>query len=503
MNKTAKILFKKAKKMEASGKFSEAISAYEKALVESPQNPDILFALGNVAKKMGALQIAEQMFRAVYGLLPDSIEAATNLAVVMSDQDNTEEAIELYKALLASHPEHAGTWINLANTVMKTGDMDNAELFYTEALRIKPGSVAALTNIAELYAKKDEYAEALKYIDKALKRDKGNPIIRYNRGETLLALGRLEEGWKELDYGAQNRRDRKTVYKHKLKRWNGEDLSDKKLLVSCEQGVADQVRFLNCIEDVAKTAQSVVLETDPRLVSILARTFPEINVKAFSASKVANVTEFNYDWAVNENDYASNMLNLYKYLKTDIASFDRPSRYFVTDDDLDNFWRQKIAYMSEGAKVGVCWRSGKKSLTRNLQYADISEWGPILKTKGVSFFNLMYDECTDEIAHAKELFGCDIITFDDLDYKNDLEGVFALTNQMDIVLSVNSAPASFAGVLGIPTYMPAYGGGWDMLGTDHMAMVPSMKPIIQQVKGNWLPVFEEISKILNKNLSQR
>lgn len=194
MNLTAKILYKKGKKFESSGKFSDAISCYEKALNENPQNPDILFALANVAKKMGSLPIAEQMFRTVYGLLPNSIEAATNLAVVMSDQDRTEEVINLYKALLANHPEHVGTWINLANTVLKLGDLDNAELFYTEALRLKPGSVEALTNISELYTKKDDYQRALTFIEKALKREKGNPMIRYNRGEILLALGKLEEG---------------------------------------------------------------------------------------------------------------------------------------------------------------------------------------------------------------------------------------------------------------------------------------------------------------------
>lgn len=503
MNRAAKILYKKGKKLENSGKFSEAISCYESALNENPQNPDILFALGNVAKKMGAFPIAEQMFRTVYSLLPSSIEAATNLAVVISDQDRTEEAIDLYKALLANHPEHVGTWINLANTVLKLGDLENAELFYEEALRLRPGSTEALTNISELYTKKDDYSKALNYIDRALKREKGNPIIRYNRGEILLGLGRLEEGWKELDYGAQNRADRKTVYKHKLKRWNGEDLSSKKILISCEQGIGDQVRFLNCIEDVARVAQTVILETDPRLVSILSRTYPEITVKAFDVSKVTNVTQFNYDWPVNELDYASNVINLYKHLRTDITAFNKRSRLFITDEELEKFWHEQVAGIAEGLKVGICWRSGKKSLTRNIHYADIREWGPVLNTKGVTFFSLMYDECASEIAKAKERFNSDIITFDDLDYKNDLESVFALTNQMDIVISANSAPASFAGVLGIPTIMPSRDRGWDMLGTDQMAMVPNMIPIIQKEKGNWAPVMSEASDRLQKFISQK
>lgn len=67
-----------------------------------------------------------------------------------------------------------------------------------------------------------------------------------------------------------------------------------------------------------------------------------------------------------------------------------------------------------------------------------------------------------------------------------------------MVISPNSAPACFSGVLGIPTYMPSTNISWDMLGTDQMPMVPSMKPIIQQEKGNWQPVMEEIAEILIK-----
>lgn len=500
MNKTARILFKKGRKFEAKGSHGEAIVAYEAALKESPQNPDILFALGNVAKKMDALPIAEQMFRACYGLVPDSLEAATNLAIVIGAQSRTDEAIELYKAILVTNPEHVGTWVNIGVAVASTGDLDNAEVFYQEALRLRPNSMTALTNYSELLSQKGDFEEALKLNEKALKRDKRNAVIRYNRGELLLALGKLKEGWDELDFGAQNRKDRKTIYHHKLKRWNGEELTGKKILLSCEQGIGDQVRYLNCVSEIIQMAGEVVIEVEPRLVAILARTYPKAMVRASDYKKIANVNHVHYDWAVERLDYASPMLNLYRFFKQDIESVNQNTPHFVSDSELNKKWKKKTENKAEGLKVGICWRSGKKSVARSLLYTDLlDDWGPILTQKNVTFFNLMYVDCTEELAQAKEKFGVDIITFEELDYKNDLENVFSLTKQMDMVISPNSAPACFAGVLGIPTYMPSTNRSWDMLGTDHMAMVPSMKPLIQKESGYWAPVMEEIAEILKNH----
>ncbi|MBT5074108.1 MAG: tetratricopeptide repeat protein [Kordiimonadaceae bacterium] len=497
MNKAARILFKKGRKFEAKGNLGDAITAYEAALKQSPQNPDILFALGNVAKKMDALPIAEKMFRAAYGLVPDSIEAATNLALVIAAQGRNDEAIELYQAILITNPEHVGTWVNIGLAVATTGDLDNAEVFYQEALRLRPNSMTALTNYSELLAQKGDFVEALKLNEKALKRDKRNAVIRYNRGELLLALGKLKEGWDELDFGAQNRKDRQTIYHHKLKRWNGEDLAGKKILLSCEQGIADQVRYLSCVSDVIEMADDVVIEVEPRLVEILARTYPKATVRTYDNKKITAINHVHYDWPVDELDFASPMLNLYRFLKPDIESFDQKSPTLVTDNELDAKWKKKTGDVSDGLKVGICWRSGKKSLARSQLYTDLlNDWGPVLSQAGVTFFNLMYVDCTDELAAVKEKFGAKIITYEDLDYKNDLENVFSLTKQMDLVISVNSAPASFASVLGIATFVPSTNISWDMLGTDKMAMVPSMKPIIQKERGDWAAVMKEIAEIL-------
>jgi hypothetical protein len=420
---------------------------------------------------------------------------------VINDQDRVDEAIEIYQALLAQHPKHVPTWINVGNSVLLKGDLETAEIFYNEALRLKPSAIEALTNLANIYIQRKRYQDALDLLDKALRQDKRNAIIRFSRAEVLLHLGRLEEGWKELDFASVNRKDRQKKFHHGLKKWSGESLKGKKVLLTCDQGIGDQMRFISPLVEVIRDADEVIVEIDARLVDVLKRTYPQVTVKPLNCEKKAGVTHFNYDWPVSDLDYADTMLGLYRYYRPTVESFPQRNRLYVTDDSLDAKWQQKVEQTTDGFKVGICWRSGKQNLIRNANYPDINEWGAVFEAKNVTFFNLMYDECSDEIAFIKEKYNMDLITFDNLDYKNDLDDVFSLTKQMDMVVSVGSAPACIAGVLGIETHMLVKGAGWEMFGTDKIIMTPDIHPVFKEGLDDWSPVMNKVSEIIKSKIN--
>ena len=498
---TSRQLKKKADKLAAAGKITEAINAYEEALRSSPDNPDILFAIGNLALKSGMYPIAEQMFRMTCQYRPDSLEAATQLAIALKEQDRIPEAIEIYQRILEAKPDHIDTWINIGVAAQAIGDFSSADIAYRRALELNPRSVAALTNVAELLSIQGSFEDALSRLDQAVEITPDNPFIRYNRGEILLTLGRLSEGWPDLNFGERHRPDRQQIFQHGLPRWQGEPLTGKSILISCEQGIGDQVRFLNAISTVLEQADRAVIECDPRLVDTLARTYPKAEVRAFLCKKQNNRHIFSYDWPVDSLNFSSTLLNLFEQLCPDLEKL--PTQVpLVVDPELDRQWRQRVAGGSGELKVGLCWRGGARSLRKKQQYAAIEAWGPILKMNNVRFFSLMYDDCDKEIRQAKSRFGAEIIVYKELDYRDDINSLLALTAQMDAVVSAHSAAASFAGGLGIPTYMPLTNRLWDMLGTDVMAMTPSMRPVIQTQRGNWKEVMEKIAGLLSKHRQQ-
>ena len=58
--------------------------------------------------------------------------------------------------------------------------------------------------------------------------------------------------------------------------WQGEPLDGKSILVFAEQGIGDQVLFMALLTDLQATGAHVVLESDPRLLPLFRRSFPNV-----------------------------------------------------------------------------------------------------------------------------------------------------------------------------------------------------------------------------------
>ncbi|MEI9930685.1 MAG: tetratricopeptide repeat protein [Rhizomicrobium sp.] len=75
-------------KLSAQGQHAHAIERYEQALAQSPDDPRVLFALGNTARVLGLARPAEEFFRRVLAKDPRRLEALINLANLLRSQGN-------------------------------------------------------------------------------------------------------------------------------------------------------------------------------------------------------------------------------------------------------------------------------------------------------------------------------------------------------------------------------------------------------------------------------
>ena len=119
------------------------------------------------------------------------------------------------------------------------------------------------------------------------------------------------------------------------------------------------------------------------------------------------------------------------------------------------FWKERLSDISDRPKVGLSWSGTisdpRRRPLRDLEHATIEEMAPVLSIGGLDFVNLQSHDCSADIEQAKSLYGADIHTWDDLDLRNDLDGLAALTVALDLVISFSTFGAEFAGTLGVPT----------------------------------------------------
>jgi Flp pilus assembly protein TadD len=132
------------------GYYDEAIRDYRHALQVSPDQPDILNNLGFALAQNHQLPEATACFRTVLKLQPDSVEAHNNLASMLFAQGNYQGAAQEFQAALKLKPDDALMNMNLGDTLARLGQKSAAIESYERALQLQPGNAKILSRLQGL-----------------------------------------------------------------------------------------------------------------------------------------------------------------------------------------------------------------------------------------------------------------------------------------------------------------------------------------------------------------
>jgi hypothetical protein len=226
------------------------------------------------------------------------------------------------------------------------------------------------------------------------------------------------------------------------------------LLVWREQGVGDEVLFATCLPDLVARGALVTFLCAPRLVSLFARSLPGVTVVADVPGAVASDAGF---------DLQVPLGSLPRWVRRDRSSF--PATPLLRPDDAQvEKWRVRLSALGPGARVGICWRSGLVTSERRRHYPPLEAWGPLLRTPGVVWVNLQYDECDADIAEFASRWGVRIHRWPGEDLRNDFESVAGLVAALDAVVTAPTAVGSLGGAVGTTTWVVDGGGDWTVFG---------------------------------------
>jgi tetratricopeptide (TPR) repeat protein len=103
-------------------------------------------------------------FNKALALDPAFSNAYNFLAYTYSEMGNYEKAIEYFKRYASLSPGEANPFDSMGELYLKLGELDNALAKYKEAVEAKPG-FGSEEYIAYIYALKENYAEAMKWLD--------------------------------------------------------------------------------------------------------------------------------------------------------------------------------------------------------------------------------------------------------------------------------------------------------------------------------------------------
>jgi Flp pilus assembly protein TadD len=489
------------------GRHAEAIAAFEDALRESPNDSRMLFALGNAAAATGHSDTAENCYRRVLEEEPDRLEALLSLANLLRSRGRTEDMLALVKPAAERNPLHSELWLTLGSALREAGDSDTAEQYCREALRLAPGNAAALGDLAELLADRGAVDDALDLYLEAIALAPDNSRARFNRALLLLAKGKLRAGWRDYEY-RHGIEERAPIPDLKLPVWAGRPAEGMSLLVTTEEDIGDQVMFASLIPGLAELCVRVgghlILETEPRLAPLFARSFAGASIARSRSEKLGGRASARYGWlkAWGGADAYIAMGSLPRLMRRELSDFPAPYAYLVPDENERDFWSDWFGRQGGGPYVGICWRSGGLDGVRNRHYAPLAAWADFIRAVPSIPVSLQYDARKDEIEALQQMSGRTILIPPELDQEQEIDGTAAMLAALDGVVSAPSPVSWIAAGLGVPTLKIRHNASWTSLGCDYEPFAPSARCIAPGKSGDWADAFAKAGAVL-KGLPRR
>lgn len=483
--------------MERMGHIRKALSLYERAFELDPNDPNLLLDIGLTAQNLKMPEWAEKMFQHYIAVCPDSPLGYNNLGGIQCKKGNVSVGIETLRSAIYRMPNEAMLWNTLATALAEDGRSEEALPFYQEGLRLDPSFPRVWHNLGYAYSHLGRLEDALATYDVALSRtahDSERIEIFHSKSLCQISLGMIEEGFAAYEIRHHPAFRAHVRYMTKAPLWQGETLEGRRFLAISEQGVGDEIMLANVLPDIARAVGpdgKLQIAVDKRLISLFQRSFPDAEVGTYMDRKLTDkegrVTELRYvTWHAEQQqpDYFAPVGNAVRYRRKSIEDF--PHQSFLKPDPARVAeMREKLKAFGPGPYVGICWRSMLLSGKRHKYYSALDMWDPILKTPGVTFVNVQYGECSEELKRASEKHGVAINVVEGLDLKDDLDGLAALSAALGLVIAAPTATAAMAGAVGTEVWFLTAARAWPQLGSDHYPWYRASRVFHPDKIGEW------------------
>lgn len=404
-------------------------------------------------------------------LKPDFAEAWIVRGTVRMAEEQYLDAVLHFDRALELNYYAWDAWNNRGLAFSHLGLWASAEQSLRRSYDLNP-CIDPCMNLANMYCARLMLPEAEGEYRKALEHEPDNLDANTNLGITLLGQRKWKEGWQHYEARHAN-----SPYQMRSRRlhvnWIGQSLLGKRILLYPEQGLGDEIAFMRFATNVKRAgAAKVILEAMPSLLR-LAHTVEGVDEVA-----IKNETP---EGAV---DCACAIMDVPMVLGIEPDQISVPA-YLCAP-------QVPLAPLPSGINIGLCWQSGQRPLQPEARVTAGNKSVPLLWLKplarlGVNLISLQLD-------NPDPLLSKEMGIIDYMPNMTDLADTAALIEQLDLVISTDTAVAHLAGALGKPVWnLVRFGGYWPWMDAwDGTEWYPSMRIYRQHRLGDWPTVLERL-----------
>jgi tetratricopeptide (TPR) repeat protein len=350
---------------------------------------------------------------------------------------------------VTAEPHDGAGWAQLGISLRDRGELSAAIEAHRMAVRLEPGSAWNWGHLAVSLHHARQFAEAEAAYEQALALG-DDPVDRTNLGMLRLGAGDYARGWPLHEF--RRRQPDFPGLTLPFPEWRGEDLGGKTLLIWPEHGFGDQIQFARYARLAKERGARVLLASPPELADL----FSTLGVEVFRLTG---------ELEMPRPDVWAPVMSLPGLFGTRLETVP-PAPYLSAPEDRRAKWRGAVP----PGRVGVVWKgSAGNPNDANRSLPALAAFAPLLEA-GAKIIDLQ-------------------------DPHGDFADTAAILEQLDLVVTVDTAMAHLAGAIGAPCWVllpwSRCDWRWGRAG-DTTPWYPSLRLFRQPAFGDWDSVMAEV-----------
>ena len=367
---------------------------------------------------------------------------------------------------------------------------DEAKRCYESALNRLPDFPLALNSYGFLLQDLGLMEEARNAFARAVEIDPEFSMARFNLGSAQLKLGDFANGWKNYESRWQGSAEAASknlqIPDCPLPKWAGQSgTENQSLLVITEQGFGDTFQFVRYLTLANLRFAKVGFVCSMPTLRLMEWSIGE-DIALFNRMP----TDYS-DW-----DWQTPLLSLPNAFETRLDTIPADVPYLFVPKVMRNHWAERANRSAAGRlKIGIAWAGRNTHLQDARRSLAFEKLMPLFKRLDIAWFSLqkwLPGEVRPDIPAG-------VLWYDWADEFIDFADTAALAVNLDLVISIDSAPVHLAGALNVPVWMlNRYDGEWRWLvRRESSPWYPSLRIFNQTKFGDWDAVVQAVAAELD------
>lgn len=411
---------------------------------------------------------------------PDPKLVRLESAIQLHRRGEFKQAIDAYKEILTDEPENVNVLYHVGVALSDTEQWDEAINHLEQAVSHQNNHAEAHNSLGHAHAGKLEFDSAIKCYDAAIAADQKYATAHFNRGCIKLKQGDFLEGWKEYEW--RWKMPSFQPFNCPQPQWQGEDISDKTILIHTEQGNGDAIQFARFLPLVkARCKKLIIVCTEP--LRLLFKNMQCVDEVRLPGNLPADLF-----------DVYCPIMSLAGVLKITLETLDKNTPYITIPKAL------VVPTLPDNnkPKIGLVWAGSPTQAINHHRSCPIEDMMAITHNDQFDFYSLQLPVSSDD----KQLLQKHNVT----DLEQELisySHTGALAQQMDMVVSVCTSVVHLTGALNIPSLvLLSPHADWRWLTEEQQSTWYPDTSILRQTKsGDWASLISTANQYLLKNFT--